>query len=63
MCQALSQAVYIDLDMWEKIVFNLVANAFKYTTRGYIAISVADVDGWAQLTGEFSFVFLSLLES
>jgi signal transduction histidine kinase/DNA-binding response OmpR family regulator len=32
---------YVDRDMWEKIVLNLVSNAFKYTFEGEIAVSLA----------------------
>jgi signal transduction histidine kinase len=31
---------YIDRDMWEKVVLNLVSNAFKFTFDGEIAVSV-----------------------
>ncbi|TPX55503.1 hypothetical protein PhCBS80983_g05265 [Powellomyces hirtus] len=31
---------YVDRDMWEKIVFNLIGNAFKFTLRGRIKVSV-----------------------
>ncbi|KAG9099125.1 hypothetical protein FS749_002085 [Ceratobasidium sp. UAMH 11750] len=33
--------VYIDVDFWEKITCNLLSNAFKYTVKGKITISVA----------------------
>ncbi len=31
---------YIDRQMWEKIVFNLLSNAFKYTLKGTITVSL-----------------------
>ncbi|QDL98554.1 response regulator [Rhodopseudomonas palustris] len=42
----LPQPVHVDRDMWEKIVLNLLSNAFKFTFDGEIAISVrAAADG------------------
>ncbi|KAF8521410.1 hypothetical protein BU17DRAFT_87965 [Hysterangium stoloniferum] len=35
---------YVDPDLWEKIVFNLIGNAFKYTMRGSISVRLAYTD-------------------
>jgi signal transduction histidine kinase len=35
--------VYVDKNMWEKIVLNLLSNAFKYTLQGKIALSLKSV--------------------
>ncbi|RYZ20930.1 MAG: response regulator [Chitinophagaceae bacterium] len=37
-CGAFTDEVLVDPDMWEKIVLNLVSNAFKYSTEGTIAV-------------------------
>ena len=41
-CPPLSQSVYVDRDMWEKIVLNLLSNAFKFTFKGGIAVTMRE---------------------
>jgi PAS domain S-box-containing protein len=37
-CSPLSQPAYVDHDMWEKVVLNLLSNAFKFTFEGVITV-------------------------
>ncbi len=43
------QAVFVDTQMWEKIVFNLLSNAFKYTLSGSIKVELKEDDGSVKL--------------
>ena len=49
-CAPLSAPAYVDRDMWEKIVFNLVSNAFKFTMQGEIVVSLRQDGGAARLS-------------
>jgi signal transduction histidine kinase/ActR/RegA family two-component response regulator len=39
-CPQLPEPAYVDREMWEKIVFNLLSNAFKFTFSGEIEVSL-----------------------
>ncbi len=42
-CSSIESATYVDREMWEKIVFNLLSNAFKFTFNGEIAVTLKDL--------------------
>ena len=48
-CPPLDQPVYTDREMWEKIVLNLVSNAFKFTLQGEIRVGLRRDNGFAVL--------------
>jgi signal transduction histidine kinase len=48
-CQSLPQPVYVDREQWEHVVFNLLANALKFTFEGEIEVTLRERDGQAVL--------------
>jgi PAS domain S-box-containing protein len=41
---------YVDRDLWEKVVLNLISNAFKFTLEGEIEVRLEAAGGQARLT-------------
>ncbi len=48
-CPPLSSAVFVDPLMWEKIVLNLLSNAFKFTFEGSITVRLSEHEGMVRL--------------
>ncbi|MDX6750666.1 PAS domain S-box protein [Geminicoccaceae bacterium 1502E] len=48
-CPALGEPVWVDREMWEKIVLNLLSNAFKFTLEGGIAVRLRTAGRQAEL--------------
>jgi PAS domain S-box-containing protein len=49
-CPPLPEPVYVDREIWEKVVLNLLSNAFKYTLHGTITVSLREANGTAVLS-------------
>jgi PAS domain S-box-containing protein len=48
-CPPGPENVWVDREMWEKVVLNLISNAFKYTFEGEIRVSLHERGGKALL--------------
>jgi anti-anti-sigma factor len=49
-CPPLDQPVFVDRDMWEKVVLNLLSNAVKFTFDGEITVALRQTADAAVLT-------------
>ena len=48
-CTRLSEPVYVDADMWAKIVLNLLSNALKFTFEGRVEVRLEEAGGASRL--------------
>ncbi|MFB6893226.1 SpoIIE family protein phosphatase [Kitasatospora sp. NPDC056327] len=51
-CRPLDKPVLIDLGLWEKVMFNLLGNALKYTFDGMIRVRTHRAGAYARVTVE-----------
>ncbi len=49
-CRSLPEPLFVDREMWEKIVLNLLSNAFKFTFEGRIEVRMQGAGDSAELS-------------
>jgi signal transduction histidine kinase/DNA-binding response OmpR family regulator len=49
-CPPMRHATYLDRDMWEKIVLNLLSNALKFTFQGAITVTLRDLSSTVEVS-------------
>ena len=49
-CDNNIEEVYVDVEMWEMIILNLVSNAFKYSKEGHIEVAVRQMGKEVRVT-------------
>jgi signal transduction histidine kinase len=49
-CPSLPEPIYLDREVWEKVVLNLLSNAFKFTLQGRIKVELRQSPAGAELT-------------
>jgi PAS domain S-box-containing protein len=49
-CEPMPQPAFVDKDMWEKVIFNLLSNAYKFTLEGGITLKLRSAGPNAILT-------------
>ncbi|HEX8440110.1 ATP-binding protein [Archangium sp.] len=49
-CHPLAQPVWVDPELWEKVVLNLISNAFKFTFEGEVAVALRWRDTHVELS-------------